>query len=124
MCKNSRTFAQTFCECAMNTSKSFNEYIRQAIVKNWNQNALTDYQGQTLQFHDVARKIGKLHILFEQSGVKPGDKVALCGRNQSHWGAAFFAITTGHLCGRTALAGHHKTRMSTPSYTSCDTTGT
>ena len=52
----------------MNKGSSFNEYIRQTILHNWNQNALTDYQGQTLQFHDVARKIEKLHILFENSG--------------------------------------------------------
>ena len=56
--------------------------------------ALTDYKGATLQYKDVARKIEKLHILLYESGVKPGDKVALCGRNSSHWGVAFLAILT------------------------------
>jgi len=78
----------------MNASTSFNEYIYQAITRNWNQNALSDYQGQTLQFHDVARKIEKLHILFEHSGVKPGDKIGICGRNSAHWGVTFLAVLT------------------------------
>lgn len=56
--------------------------------------ALTDYKGATLQYKDVARKIEKLHILLSESGIRPGDKVALCGRNSSHWGVAFWAILT------------------------------
>ena len=56
--------------------------------------ALTDYKGATLQYKDVARKIEKLHILLAESGIKPGDKVAVCGRNSSHWGVAFLAILT------------------------------
>ena len=78
----------------MNKGSSFNEYIRQTILHNWNQNALTDYQGQTLQFHDVARKIEKLHILFENSGVGQGDKIAICGRNSAHWAVTFLATLT------------------------------
>ena len=61
--------------------KSFNSYIEDSIKDNWDKDALTDYLGTTLQYHDVARKIEKLHILFENSGLKRGDKVALCGRN-------------------------------------------
>ncbi len=56
--------------------------------------ALTDYKGATLQYKDLARKIEKLHILLAESGIQPGDKVALCGRNSSHWGVAFLAILT------------------------------
>jgi len=78
----------------MNQANCFNEYIRKAIIENWNQDALTDYQGQTLQFHDVARKIEKLHILFENSGLTKGDKVAICGRNSAHWAVAFLATLT------------------------------
>ena len=78
----------------MDSYSSFNIYIQRAIVDNWNQDALTDYQGITLQFHDVARKIEKLHILFENSNIKPGDKIALCGRNSAHWAVAFLAILT------------------------------
>ena len=51
---------------------SFNELIQQSIIKNWNRDALTDYKGSTLQYHDVARKIEKLHIMFENSGVVQG----------------------------------------------------
>lgn len=73
---------------------SFNSYIEKSIVDNWNKDALTDYQGVTYQFHDVARKIEKVHILLEYSGVRKGDKIAICGRNSSHWAVAFFAILT------------------------------
>lgn len=74
--------------------KSFIAFIEESIKNNWDLDALTDYKGATLQYKDVARKIEKLHILLEESGVKPGDKVALCGRNSSHWGVAFLAILT------------------------------
>src|SRR3712207_3809480 len=73
---------------------SFNSYIEQTIIKNWEKDALTDYQGITLQFHDVARKIEKLHILFESSGVQQGDKIALCGRNSANWAVVFLATLT------------------------------
>ena len=73
---------------------SFNELIEQSVINNWDANALTDYKGQTLQYHDVARKIEKLHILFENSGIQKGDKIALCGRNSSQWAAAFLATLT------------------------------
>jgi long-chain acyl-CoA synthetase len=73
---------------------SFNELIEKSIIEHWDLDALTDYKGQTLQFHDVARKIEKLHILFENSGIQRGDKIALCGRNSSQWAAAFLATLT------------------------------
>ena len=73
MCRKECTFAQIFHNCAMNKGSSFNEYIHQAIINNWDSNALTDYQGQTLQYHDVARKIAKLHIAFENTGIRKGD---------------------------------------------------
>lgn len=73
---------------------SFNALIEKSIIDFWNQDALTDYKGITLQYHDVARKIEKLHILFENSGVKKGDKIAICGRNSAHWAVAFLATLT------------------------------
>ena len=73
---------------------SFNALIQQSIIDHWDADALTDYKGATLQFHDVARKIEKLHILFENSGVVKGDKIALCGRNSSQWAVAFLATLT------------------------------
>lgn len=78
----------------MNSIPSFNSYIENSIIKNWNLDALTDYKGATLQYHDIARKIEKLHILFENSDVKKGDKIAVCGRNSSQWAVAFLAIIT------------------------------
>ena len=73
---------------------SFNEIIEKCIIDNWDLDALTDYKGITLQYHDVARKIEKLHIMFENSGVQRGDKIALCGRNSAHWAVAFLATLT------------------------------
>lgn len=78
----------------MNSIPSFNSYIENSIIKNWNLDALTDYKGATLQYHDIARKIEKLHILFENSDVKKGDKIAVCGRNSNQWAVAFLAIIT------------------------------
>lgn len=78
----------------MNSIPSFNSYIEQSIINNWHLDALTDYKGATLQYHDVARKIEKLHILFENSGVIKGDKIAVCGRNSIQWAVAFLAIVT------------------------------
>ena len=78
----------------MDSIPSFNSYIERSIIKNWNLDALTDYKGATLQYHDVARKIEKLHTLFENSDVKKGDKIAVCGRNSSQWAVAFLAIIT------------------------------
>lgn len=74
--------------------KSFIAFVEESIKKHWDLDALTDYKGATLQYKDVARKIEKLHILLAESGIKPGDKVAVCGRNSSHWGVAFLAILT------------------------------
>ena len=73
---------------------SFNALIQNSVIDNWDLDALTDYKGQTLQFHDVARKIEKVHILFENSGIQKGDKIALCGRNSSQWAVAFLATLT------------------------------
>jgi long-chain acyl-CoA synthetase len=78
----------------MNNNNNFNYYIWKTIVDNWDANALTDYQGATLQYHDVARKIEKLHIAFESAGVKKGDKIAICGRNSAHWAVTFLATLT------------------------------
>ena len=73
MCKEYVIFAQNFNDCAMKNFKSFNSYIESSIVKNWDRDALSDYKGITLQYHDVARKIEKLHIIFESSGIQRGD---------------------------------------------------
>lgn len=94
MCKKEITFAQSFKNCAMETGLSFNQYVKRAIIDNWNADALTDYQGQTLQYHDVARKIEKIHIVFDNCDIKKGDKIAICGRNSAHWAVTFLATLT------------------------------
>ena len=78
----------------MNTIPSFNAIIEKCIIDNWDLDALTDFKGATLQYHDVARKIEKLHIMFENSGIERGDKIALCGRNSANWAVAFLATLT------------------------------
>lgn len=75
-------------------AESFIAYLEKSFKDNWDLDALTDYKGSTLQYKDLARKIEKLHILFESSGIQRGDKVALCGRNCSNWGVAFLATLT------------------------------
>lgn len=75
----------------MTEYKDFIGYIEESIKQNWDLAALTDYEGSTLQYKDVARKIEKLHILFENAGIKPEDKIALCGRNSANWAVAFLA---------------------------------
>lgn len=73
---------------------SFIAEFEKSIIHNWDLDALTDYKGATLQYKDLARKIEKLHILFEEVGIKQGDKIAICGKNSSHWGVTFLATIT------------------------------
>ena len=78
----------------MEQEQLFIDYIEQSIIQNWDRNALTDYQGITLQYKDVARKIAKFHIVLESAGIQPGDKIAVCGRNSAHWAVCFLATVT------------------------------
>ena len=78
----------------METKESLIQLIEQSTRQNWNLDAMTDYKGATLQYRDVARKIEKMHILFEFAGINPGDKIALCGRNSANWTAVFLSIIT------------------------------
>ena len=78
----------------MKMEENFLSYIENSIKENWDRPALTDYKGVNCNYKDVARKIEKLHILFEQAGIQKGDKIALCGRNSTNWGIAFMATLT------------------------------
>ena len=78
----------------METLPGLTDYIEQSIVRHWDLDALTDYKGATLQYKDVARKMAKFHIVLEAAGIKPGDKVAVCGRNSAHWAVTFLATVT------------------------------
>ena len=73
---------------------SVNKLFEKSFKENWDRDALSNYQGVTLKYSEVAERIEYLHIAFEQCGLKKGDKVALCSRNQAHWGVCFLAATT------------------------------
>ena len=74
--------------------KSVNKLFEASFKKNWERPAISNYQGVTLKFGDVARRMEKLHIMFEECGLQKGDKVALCSRNQANWAVAFLATMT------------------------------
>ena len=74
--------------------KSLNVLIENAIKQNWNRMSLSDLGGVNYQYSDVARQIAKVHLLFESAGVKPGDKVAICGKNSANWAVVFLSCLT------------------------------
>lgn len=74
--------------------KSFNLMIADSIKTHWDLPSMSDYGVYTYQYKDVARVIEKMHIIFEECGIQKGDRIALCGRNQARWGAAFFSVLT------------------------------
>jgi long-chain acyl-CoA synthetase len=78
----------------MELEKSIIRFIEQSLKEHWDMPALTDYQGTTYQYKDVARRIAKLHILFEGCDIKHGDKIAICGRNSANWSTMFMAVVT------------------------------
>ena len=88
------TLCQTLCNLKMEIQDSFIQLVEESIRANWDRDALTDYKGATLQYKDVARKIEKMHILFEHAGIQKGDKIALCGRNSANWTATFLGVVT------------------------------
>ena len=75
-------------------TESLNQLFEMSFKKYWNFKALTEFNGDTLYYRDLARRIRMVHIGFEQCGLKQGDKVALCGKNQSNWAVAFLATIT------------------------------
>ena len=73
---------------------SVNKIFEESIRKNWDRPAISNYQGVTLHYRDLARRIAKLHIMFEECGLEKGDKVAICSRNQANWVVSFLAAMT------------------------------
>ena len=73
---------------------SVNKIFENSFKKNWDRPAISNYHGETLHFKDVARRVEKLHIMFEECGLQKGDKVAICSRNQANWAVTFLAILT------------------------------
>ncbi len=78
----------------MQARSSLNHYIQDAVRDNWDLLALSDFEGESFQYRTVARKIAKLHLLFEHAGVEKGQKVAICGKNSANWSVAFLACVT------------------------------
>ena len=73
---------------------SVNKLFEESFKKNWDRPALSNYQGVTLHYRDVARRIEKMHIMFEECGLQKGDKVAICSRNQANWAVSFISALT------------------------------
>ena len=73
---------------------SVNKIFQEAFQKYWDRPAISNYQGMTLHYRDVARRIEKMHIMFEGCGLNRGDKVAICSRNQANWAVAFLSAMT------------------------------
>ena len=78
----------------MYINDSLNKIIQESLRHNWNKPALSDYKGVTLYYRDVARRIAKIHILFEAMGIGKGDKLAICSKNQANWAVVFLAALT------------------------------
>lgn len=74
--------------------ETLSQLIESSIKEHWDLPALSDYKGVTLHYRDLARRIEKLHIIFEECGLERGDKVAICSRNQANWGVVFLACIT------------------------------
>ena len=74
--------------------RSVNKIFEESFKKNWLRPAISNYQGETLHFRDLARRIEKLHIIFEECGLQKGDKVAICSRNQANWAVVFLSTMT------------------------------
>ena len=79
---------------AEHNSQSLNALIENAIRNNWNLMSLSDMGGMNYQYKDVAEWIAKVHILFEEAGLRSGDHVAICGKNSSNWAVTFLACLT------------------------------
>jgi long-chain acyl-CoA synthetase len=74
--------------------RSLNVLLEESFKKNWDRPALSNYKQNTLYYKDVARRIAELHLFFEACGIKPGDRIALCSKNQANWAVAYLATMT------------------------------
>ena len=74
-----------------NTIKIFEK----SFIDNWELPALSDYNEKTtMTYGDFARDIARVHLFYEHSGIKPGDKVALIGKNTPMWVTVYIATIT------------------------------
>ena len=68
--------------------------LQEQIIRNWDRDALCNYNGAGFTFGQIATQIEKLHILFSGLNINKGDRIAICARNQAQWGTAFLAVNT------------------------------
>ena len=74
-------------------TKHYLNYLTEVMSHQWNDPALTDYNEEhEYTFGELAIEMLRLHVLFEQLGIKRGDKIALAGRNCANWAVAYLAI--------------------------------
>ncbi|MCL2650371.1 MAG: AMP-binding protein [Candidatus Azobacteroides sp.] len=75
--------------------ENFIKLYENGFKYNWDLPAMTNYgEETTLKYRDVAQEIAKLHIVFENTGLKENDKIALIGKNSSNWAIAYLASVT------------------------------
>lgn len=74
--------------------KSLNKILESSFKDHWGRPALSNYQGTTLTYEDVSRNIAMLHLCYEKCGLKKGDKIAICSRNQANWGVSLLSALT------------------------------
>ena len=74
--------------------KHFVSYFNDAVKKHWNLPAVTNFGKETYTYGQMAEQIAKYHILFSESGINKGDKIAIYARNSAEWVIAYFATLT------------------------------
>lgn len=90
------------------TDTSLLDIAERSIKNNWNQYAYTDYgTDNTYTYGDVAKEIARLHALYKKIGVQPGEKIALCDKNSSHWAISFISVLTYGATAVPILADFH-----------------
>jgi len=72
--------------------KHYLQFLQDTMWANWNEPALTDYEGNyNYTYGQLAERIRKMQLLFDALGILPGDKVAICGRNSANWVVAYLS---------------------------------
>ena len=75
--------------------ENFIKLYEKSFIENWDLPALTDYVSKrTLTYGRVAATIAEIHMFFETNGVKPGSKIALCGKDSTSWVLIYLATVT------------------------------
>ena len=94
MLKTENIFTFNHLKTLVMLNKTIVDFFEESILNNWELPAISDYNGITYSYGEVADKIAELHLFFEKSGVKQGEKIALIGKNSANWGVIFLAVVT------------------------------